>query len=51
LTFPKEHRAKLNSTNSIESMKGEVKCRDEMGGIFTHLDAIIRPVIMPAMPS
>ncbi|APO77226.1 IS256 family insertion sequence transposase domain-containing protein (plasmid) [Rhizobium etli 8C-3] len=44
LTFPKEHRAKLHSTNPIERLNGEIKRRTEVGGIFTNDEAIVRLV-------
>ena len=30
MTFPKEHRAKLHSTNPIERLNGEITCRTEL---------------------
>src|SRR6476659_5535796 len=44
MTFPKEHRAKLHSTNPIERLNGEVKRRTEVVGIFPNDDAIVRLV-------
>lgn len=44
MTFPKEYRAKLHSTNPIERIKGEVKRRTEVVGIFPNDDAIVRLV-------
>lgn len=43
-TFPKQHWAKLHSTNPIERLNGEIKLRTEVVGIFPHEDAIIRLV-------
>ena len=44
MTFPKEHRAKLHSTNPIERLNGEIKRRTDAVGIFPSDDAIIRLV-------
>ncbi len=43
MTVPKEHRAKLHSTNPIEPLIGEIKRRTVVG-IFPHDDAAIRLV-------
>lgn len=42
--LPKEHRAKLHSTNPIERLNGEIKRRTEVVGIFPNDDAIVRLV-------
>jgi transposase-like protein len=42
MTFPKEHRTKLHSTNPIERLNGEIKRRTEIVGIFPNEAAIIR---------
>ncbi|MBS1181437.1 MAG: transposase mutator type [Proteobacteria bacterium] len=42
MTFPKEHRAKLRSTNPIERLNGEIKRRTEVVGIFPNDQAIVR---------
>jgi putative transposase len=44
MTFPREHRAKLHSTNPIERLNGEIKRRTEVVGIFPNEDAIVRLV-------
>ncbi len=44
MTFPKEHRAKLHSTNPIERLNGEIKRRTEVVGIFPDDAAIVRLV-------
>ncbi len=44
MTFPKEHRAKLHSTNPIERLNGEIKRRTEVVGIFPNDEAIVRLV-------
>ena len=44
MTFPKEHRTKLHSTNPIERLNGEIKRRTDMVGIFPNGDAIVRLV-------
>ena len=44
MTFPKEHRAKLYSTNPIERLNGEIKRHSNVVGIFPNDDAIVRLV-------
>src|SRR5471032_3181555 len=42
MTFPKEHRTKLHSTNPLERLNGEIKRRTEVVGIFPNEAAITR---------
>ncbi len=44
MTFPREHRAKLHSTNPIERLNGEIKRRTDVVGIFPNDEAIQRLV-------
>ena len=44
MTFPREHRAKLHSTNPIERLNGEIKRRTDVVGIFPNDEAILRLV-------
>jgi len=42
MTFPKDHRVKIHSTNPIERVNGEIKRRTEVVGIFPNEAAIVR---------
>ncbi len=42
MTFPKEHRVKLHSTNPLERVNGEIKRRTNVVGIFPNEAAITR---------
>ena len=44
MTFPREHRQKLHSTNPIERLHAEIKRRTNVVGIFPNDDAITRLV-------
>jgi len=44
MSFPREHRTKLHSTNPIERLNGEIKRRTDVVGIFPNDDAIVRLV-------
>jgi len=44
MDFPKEHRAKIHSTNVLERLNGEVKRRADVVGIFPNENAITRLV-------
>lgn len=37
MSFPKEHRAKLHSTNPIERLNGEIKRRTDVVGVRAFL--------------
>ena len=42
MDFPREHRAKIHSTNPIERLNGEIKRRTDVVGIFPNEAAITR---------
>ena len=44
MSFPKEHREKLQSTNPNERLKGEISCHTEVVGIFPNAEASVRLV-------
>jgi len=44
VSFPKEHPAKLHSTNPIERVDGEIKRRTEVVGIFPNDETVGRLV-------
>ena len=44
MSFPREHRQKLHSTNPIERLHAEVKRRTNVVGIFPNEAAITRLV-------
>ncbi len=47
MTFPKEHRVKIHSTNPIERLNGEIKRRTEVVGIFPNEPAMTTSTMLP----
>ena len=44
MSFPREHRQKLHSTNPIERLHAEIKRRTNVVGTFPNEDAVTRLV-------
>lgn len=44
ISFPGEHRIRLHSTNPIERLKGEIRRRTDVTGIFPNDKSIVRLV-------
>ena len=44
MSFPREHRTKLHSTNPIERLNGDIKRRTDVVGIFPNDKSIVRLV-------
>lgn len=42
MELPAQHRAKLNSTNPLERLNGEIKHHSDVGGIFPNEEAVVR---------
>ena len=44
MTFPKDHRTRLHSSNPLERLNKEIKRRTHVVGIFPNQNAIVRLV-------
>jgi putative transposase len=48
-TFPKEHRAKIHSTNPLKRLNGEIKRRTDGVGIFPNEATMDVPTMLPIL--